>query len=474
MRNARKLISHLLLIIIFSFSSSLASVADGIPSKFTFHGAGYGHGVGMSQIGARGLALQGSNAIEILQYFYKDVSVEDIKDDQNLRINIGHLVSIFSLRTETQSAQIQIYAGDIKDSTSATPIKILPAKASLNFTLLGNSAIPSVTTTTGVVEPLASGKSWTIRWSGTRYLSGSNAVVTLKNGNSNAKYRYGQIQVKLVKVSLLGYRIEITNSVRLHDEYLWGIGEVPSSWPFAALQAQAIASRTYALNKLGKIRVACDCDLYNASQDQAFIGYSKESEPKYGKIWKSAVSSTSVESDTGLAVLYKSRPIGTFFFSSSGGQTESAKNAWGTDLPYLASVDDPWSLDPTINPRYFDWVREVNQSLLATIFGLPDVVFIEVLGLHDSSTQLKIAGTSSSGKRIVITGEQFRSRTRLPSAWFEVVGPEIIEASPSPSPTPTQSVSPSTSPSPTELTTPSGSPSVGVQDGVQPAPSASS
>ena len=466
MRNARKLISHLFLAIAFSLSGAFYSLADSVPSSFTFQGAGYGHGVGMSQFGARGLALQGSNAIEILQYFYKDVSVEEIKDDQNLRINIGHLISIFSLRTESKAGYIQIFSGDIKDSTTSVPLRILPTKASLNFTLLGNSAIPSVTMSNGEVEPLASGKSWTIRWTGTRYLPGPSAVVTFKNGVTSTKYRYGQIQVKLVKASVLGYRIEITNTVRLHDEYLWGIGEVPSSWPFAALQAQAIASRTYALSKLGKIRKACDCDLYNATQDQAFIGYAKESEPRYGKIWKSAVSSTSVESDTGLAVLYNSRPIGTFFFSSSAGQTESAKNAWGTDLPYLASVADPWSLDQSMNPRYFNWVRQIPQSVVATIFGLNDVVFIEVLGLHDSASQLKIAGTSSSGNRVVITGEQFRSRTKLPSAWFKVVGPEIIDASPSP--TPTQS------PSPTQSLTPSSSPSVGVQDGVETSPSASS
>lgn len=461
MRIARKSISHLILMFMFLLATVTSSSANSVPVLFTFHGAGFGHGVGMSQFGARGMALEGSNAIDILQYFYKDVSVEDVRDDQNLRINIGHLLSLFSLSTDAAKGRIELFAGDLKETNSVPPIKVVASKEVLNFTLLGSNAIPSVTSTSGEVVALPSGKSWTVRWTGTRYLSGANSIVNFRKGTTSTRYRYGQIQVKLVKVPLLGFRLEVTNSVRLHDEYLWGLGEMPSSWPIAALQAQAIAARTYALNKAGKIRAACDCDLYNASQDQSFVGYSKEAEAKFGKIWKSAVSSTSVEANTGLVVLYKGTPIGTYFFSSSAGQTETAKNVWGTDLPYIASVPDPWSLDPAINPRYFEWVRTVSQSVLAAAFGLPDVVFLQESGLHDNSTTLRITGTSSAGRVVTITGEQFRSRTKLPSAWFEIVGPTIIDASPSP--TPTQSLSPSSAPIPSG--SPSSTPSsVGMQD----------
>lgn len=461
MRFTRKLISHVILMIFITLATITPSHANVVPELFTFHGAGFGHGVGMSQYGARGMASEGYNAIEILEYFYKDVSIEDVRDDKNLRVNIGHLLSLMSISTDAAKGRIELFAGDIKESRTATPIKVVAPKAVLNFTLLGNSAIPSVTAANGEVDALPSGQSWTVRWTGTRFLSGADTVVNFKRNNATTKYKYGQIQVKLVKVPVLGYRIEVTNSVRLHDEYLWGLGEMPSSWPFSALQAQVIASRTYALNKAVKIRPACDCHLYNASQDQSFIGYSKEAEARFGKIWKSAVTSTSVESNTGLAVLYNSKPIGTYFFSSSSGQTETSKNVWGTDLPYITSVPDPWSLDPAINPTYFEWVRTVSQTVLAAAFGLPDVVYIQQSGLHDNTTLLRMSGTSSEGKISTITGEQFRSRTKLPSAWFEIVGPTIIDASPSPSPT----FLPTETPSPILTETPSPTPtSVGVQD----------
>jgi peptidoglycan hydrolase-like amidase len=93
------------------------------------------------------------------------------------------------------------------------------------------------------------------------------------------------MQFRAVKASTLGYRLEITNSVRLAVEYLLGISEVPSSWPMAALEAQAIASRTYALNKAGIYRARCDCDLYGEISDQKFLGFAKETEKGWGKFW---------------------------------------------------------------------------------------------------------------------------------------------------------------------------------------------
>ncbi|MBI3429098.1 MAG: hypothetical protein HY050_03385, partial [Actinobacteria bacterium] len=280
-----------------------------IPAIFNFQGSGYGHGVGMSQIGARAQALQGRTAIDIVRYYYSYVTVEPFQDDEMLRVNIGHLLTNFSLRTDSALGQVQIYDGDIKDTAPAQSLRVMRPKSNLNFTLLGNLGFPTIIAPDGTVDTLPSGTTWTIRWTGTRYLEGSPTIVSLVKGTTSTKYKYGEIQVKLVKAAVLGYRIEVTNTVRLHDEYLWGIGEVPSSWPLASLQAQAIASRTYALNKAGAIKTSCDCNIYGSSQDQAFVGYAKEAERTYGALWKAAVNSTSTDESTGLAILFNSKPI---------------------------------------------------------------------------------------------------------------------------------------------------------------------
>jgi SpoIID/LytB domain protein len=218
----------------------------------------------------------------------------------------------------------------------------------------------------------------------------------------------------------------MVNQVRLHDEYLWGISEVPSSWPAAALEAQAIASRSYAMSKVGKVLKSCDCELYSSISDQNFAGYAKEAEPKWGQIWKAAVSRTSVTENTGLTVTRNLLPIRTYFGSSSGGVTETSKNAWGTDVGYTFSVPDPWSLDPKLNPNFYKWKRDVTQSLLASAFGLPDVVSVKVLSLNETGSVKLIEGKSSNGKKVKLSGETFRSRSKLPSTWFAPTSEELV------------------------------------------------
>ncbi len=406
--------------------------ADDVPTSFSFHGTGYGHGVGMSQIGARGQALEGDSATAILNYYYKDVVVDPVPDDQILRVNVGHLLTSVSFKTDSKLAHLELYNADMGDSITSLADTSIPTKSSLSFILLGNSAIPSITDAKGKITALAAGSSWTLRWSGTRELAGVDCVLSMKIGSTTAKYRYGQLQIKLVKSALLGYRIEVTNSLRLHDEYLYGIGEMPSSWPAQALQAQAIASRTYALSKVGKIKAACDCDLYSATADQNFVGYSKEIEAKYGVLWKNAVDSTSVDPSHGLAILYNSAPIAAYFFSSSGGQTESGKDAWGSTVPYAVSVPDPWSLMASLNSKYVDWIRPINQTVIANAFGLPDVASLIIVSRHQSGTVAIITATSSLGKSVSLTGETFRSKSKLPSAWFDFETAQISNVVPVP------------------------------------------
>jgi SpoIID/LytB domain protein len=92
---------------------------------------------------------------------------------------------------------------------------------------------------------------------------------------------------------------------------------VPSSWPAAALEAQAIAARTYALGKLSRIRPECDCNIYNTTVDQNFVGYVKETEPIWGIKWKEAVTRTFVDADNALTVTLNGRPISAFYCSAT-------------------------------------------------------------------------------------------------------------------------------------------------------------
>ena len=393
----------------------LSNSSAAIPENFSFTGSGYGHGVGMSQIGARAKALAGESATAILNYYYSGTKVETATDSQILRINIGHLLKSTKVRSDSTGAKLQLFSGALSETQTAEALLSLPSKTTLNIDL--SSSHLNVSTTRGSkTTQVTNGKIFTLRWSGTRYLEGTPTVVSVTTNAVVNKYRYGQIQFRVIKDKLLGNRLAIINSVRLQDEYLWGIGEVPSSWPFAALQAQAIASRTYALAKSLRIRTACNCHLYGSISDQSFVGFSKESEAIYGQFWKSAVDST-----VGQIITFNGLPITAYFTSSTGGATETSEHAWGTATPYTLSVSDTASADIKLNPKFATWSRQIKQSVIASAFLLPDVVSLQVLSLNPVGTVDQIQATSSTGATAILTGETFRSRSKLPSAWFSIV-----------------------------------------------------
>lgn len=413
-------------VIALSLISSSQVTAAAIPTTFQIKGAGYGHGVGMSQIGAKVKALAGETANSILTFYYKDVEILPFDDSKILKVNIGHLLTSARIASSTPNAELQIFSGEIGDAQDVTPIAVVPVKSTLNFSILGSSLLPSVVTGKNTLS-LARNRAFTVRWSGTRYLAGVEGVASLTHTGTTKKYRYGQMQFKAVKATTLGFRIEVTNEVRLADEYLWGVSEVPSSWPEAALQAQAIASRSYALSKAGVYRSSCNCDLYGEISDQTFLGYAKETEKGWGQFWKAAVTNTA-----GLTLTQAGKPITAYFSSSNGGQTETSLQAWGTASNFTQSIADPASLDPKHNPRFYQWSREITQAAVAAAFALPDVMKLEIVAKNASGTVATIKATSGTGIQKSLRGETFRSRTKIPSAYFDLIGVQnAVEPTPS-------------------------------------------
>jgi len=408
-----------LLVFTLLFSITPAHAVE-VPAQFNFQGTGYGHGVGMSQIGARGKALNGETAQSILSYYYVGTQVVSLEDNQNIRVNIGNLLTQATLKSGTQNSTLNLYMGDVGEDIAAIPVAALNWKSGVSFIQLGRN-ISAFIVTGKNSQFIGSNSTWSVRWSGTRYLEGIPSTVSLKVNSKSVKYRYGQIQVKSVRAPLLGHRMAVTNTVRIHDEYLYGIGEVPSSWPKEALIAQAIASRSYALSKLGTPKTSCDCNVFNNISDQSFVGFSKEIEPLYGRLWREAVQASSTSETSGQVITLNGLPITAFFFSSSGGQTETSVNAWGQERSFTTSVADPFSQDPILNPRFYTWTRPISQALLARAFVLTDVVALSIETRNTTGTVARITATSSDGKTATLRGETFRSRTQLPSAWFNLI-----------------------------------------------------
>lgn len=392
MRMFKRLISPAIFILSLQFF--LPAQAVDLPATFNFTGAGYGHGVGMSQIGAKARAMAGESATAILKYYYKDVEILPVIDTATIRVNIGHALKSVTFSTSSPGTSLQIFSGDALLSTIANKKKLTLAIASDGKSIQGYNV------------PLL-----TLRWSG-----GSTPVVSVTKLGVTERFRYGFIQIKVVKGAL-----EVTTSLSLHDEYLLGISEVSSSWPAAMLEAQTIASRSYALSKMGSIKPSCDCHLYSHISDQNFVGYAKEAEGKFGKIWREAVLRTVVDSSTGLAVVSQGKPVQAYFFSSSGGATQTTADAWGGFTSYTQSVSDSASVDVKLNPRFAAWSASSTQQLVAAAFRLPNVVTLEVISRNSAGAVTWIRGTSLDGISVVLRGDTFRSRAKLPSPWFNLV-----------------------------------------------------
>jgi len=370
------------------------------PASFSFTGSGFGHGVGMSQIGAKARALAGESATAILNYYYKDVVVTPVVDSHTIRVNIGKTLKDFSVAGTNLSTVVQIFEGDLPLNAPALPVLSVGARQRVDF-ILQDKAIS--------VGALKS-KALTIRWIGP-----APTISVTQSGTTN-RYRYGQIQVKLVKGLM-----EVTTSLSLHDEYLWGISEVPSNWPAAVLEAQAIAARSYALSKIAMIKPSCDCHVYSHIADQNFVGFSKEAEPKIGKLWKAAVVRTNVDTFTSLAILSKGKPIQAYYSSSSGGATQTTLDAWGTATAYTQSVSDTASVEVKNNPRFAKWNASALQAVVATAFLLPDIITLEIMSRNTAGAVTYIKGTSSNGSTKLLRGDTFRSRVKIPSPYFTLV-----------------------------------------------------
>jgi SpoIID/LytB domain protein len=389
--------NFLVLLITALITSAAPAQAIEIPPTFEFTGSGYGHGVGMSQIGARSRALSGESATAILNYYYKDVQVVPFVDTHTIRVNIAHKVKSIAFTTHTPGARIDVYEGEVGNLTQPMPFTSFATKQRATFTVASLSKV----------------KVLTLRW------VGENPIITMTHGSVATKYKYGYITIKVVRGAL-----EVTNTLSLRDEYLWGISEVPSSWPIAMLEAQAIASRSFALSKLGDIRPNCDCQVFSHISDQNFVGYSKESEPRFGRLWKDAVSRTIIDTTASLVVISNGKPAQTYFFSSSGGATQTSFDAWGGATAYTQSVPDSASVDVKLNPRFASWKASSTQELVAKAFLLPNVVSLEILSRNQAGAVTFIAGTSSDGVTKKIRGDTFRSRAKLPSPWFSLVSVE--------------------------------------------------
>ncbi len=200
-----------------------------------------------------------------------------------------------------------------------------------------------------------------------------------------------------IEVVPSGGGVAVINDVGLQD-YVKGIAEVPSSWPAAALRAQAIAARTYALNAKaaaspGSWR-ADGADICNTDACQVYAGLAKENGAD-GGAWAAAVDATA-----GQVLLYKGRPIFAEYSDSNGGHSVAGSQ------PYLQAIDDPDDASTAIG----HWHWGAPLAALAALFDVPAPQVLTGVSRDGDIVTYVVTGPDGLTAQGQMAADEFRSR----------------------------------------------------------------
>ncbi len=252
-----------------------------------------------------------------------------------------------------------------------------------------------------VVTPIVDGlKVGNLKFSsGVRFIPGKNNTFIRINGK---RYR------DTVIVKNVSNALTVINELGI-DGYLFGVlpVEVSPKWHIEALKAQAVVSRTYVLNNLGKYSKK-GYDLSSDIFSQVYRGVEVEN-PSTNE----AVSNTG-----GMVLTYKNELARAYFHSCCGGYTADIKNVWGNFIEYMQGVTCPYCK----NSHQYYWnvtitPADIKQKLNSKGYMVGDIKDIKFLFRTGSGRIQDMYIIHSKGK-LKITCHHFRM----------AVGPNIIKS----------------------------------------------
>ena len=225
--------------------------------------------------------------------------------------------------------------------------------------------------------------------------------------------------------------LDIINSLPL-EEYLYGVvaKEIIPLWPDEAIKAQAVASRSFALNKI------------NCSGKLGYDVRANEMGQIYGGILAEHVNVNKMINETnGVVALYGGMPIEAFFHSCSGGYTENSENVWGKAIPYLRAVQDYDQDAPQFSWEKIYTREQLQKELEQAGYKLGEIESIKLS--YRKPAPMKVSDRGISGRvneitfrgskgYVTLAGTKLRSILHLNSTLFDIyVGikrPDYVEA----------------------------------------------
>jgi stage II sporulation protein D len=347
---------------------ALAAAPASAASRMTIRGAGFGHGVGMSQYGAMGFAKQGATYDQILAHYYTGTALGTADVSQPVRVLLG-----------SSSSATTFSGAEHAGARTLDPAKTYRAvRRSFDQVDLQKASGRRIATFTAPLQVDGGADGFVLRGHG-----GYRGILEL---------RPGAFGLNAINVASL-------------DDYVRGVvsAESPASWPLEALKAQAVAARTYAIttSKGGN-----GFDQYADTRSQMYRGIAAETPS----------TDQAVAETAGQVVTYEGKPVTTYFFSTSGGRTENVENVFGGDAsPWLRSVEDPYD---NVSPRHRWKLAMTLGSAQGRLGGLVKgrLKGIKVVKRGASPRVLKADVVGSRG-RTRVTGTTLRSRFGLYDTW---------------------------------------------------------
>lgn len=365
---------------------------------YTIQGRGFGHGHGMSQWGAYGAAkVADLSSNQILHFYYPHTTLATDPVTQEIRVLLTAVDAPGTGYLEFDPA-----AGlTVAPSTGAS--EALPSQTArgdaIDLWRLQKSG--------GTVSLRAhSSKGWstvTPDLGPTATLSDPAAViaVVVPSGSATRTVSYrGELVAELQSANL-----QVVNDV-LVESYLRSVvpSEMPQSWTAAALQAQAVAARTYAWRAIASPKAAW-YDIDGDTRDQAYGGVGAESTRTDAAIHDTA--GEVIVDSSGAAILAQ-------YFAADGGWTVSGGQ------PYLPAKRDPY--DGEVPNGSHAWSTTLAASAIAAAY--PSVGTLQQLIITGRDghgawggrvTSMSLVG--SAGTK-TLTGTAFQLALGLRSAWF--------------------------------------------------------